>query len=146
MADLALRRVGRRLHVSRRAERFHLWRADGRLSSFPFATVTEADTGPLRLTTDLAEIGSAHASVLLKAMGPGQAEAGASLAEVIAALDLTDRYPYDTGTVTRRPTNVGTTHHPELIDFLVADHPLHLDLRTLHTARSLTRGQGASTT
>jgi len=113
-----------RLHRSPQARRFHLWRADGRLSSFPYAAARQH---PAAVTTDLAEMGSRYAEVLLAAMGTDGAGIEVPLPSLVAALALTDRYPGISGSITHRLTNVGTAHRPELIDFLVARHPLALD-------------------
>jgi hypothetical protein len=113
-----------RLHRSPHARRFHLWRADGRLSSFPYAA---ARHDPAAVTTELAEVGSGYAEALLTAMGTDGAGVEVPLPRVVAALDLTNRYPDISGWITHRLTNVGTAHQPELIDFLVARHPLALD-------------------
>jgi hypothetical protein len=128
-----------RLHAGPQAERLHLWRADGRLSSFPYTAVAGTRNGSLRLATDLAEVGSAHAAVLMAAMGTEDADVEVPLADVIAALDLTDRYPYGSGTVARRPAGAGASRRPEPLDVLVAHHPLRLDVRGLHAARELVR-------
>lgn len=128
--------VGWRLHAGPRARRLHLWRTDGRLASFPFAAVNRAGDGPLRLTTELAESGSDHGTVLLAAMSAGESATSADavpLADVLAALDLTDRYPYAAGTVSRRRANA---------DLVIAEHPLHLDLRCRYAARELIRASG----
>jgi hypothetical protein len=98
-----------RLHSSRSARRFHLWRSDGRLSSFPYAILTAAEALPL--STDLAEIGTAHAATLLTAMGTDAEGVDVPLTSVITALDLADRYPRLAGTVTRAPTDRVTARH-----------------------------------
>jgi hypothetical protein len=98
-----------RLHSSRSARRFHLWRSDGRLSSFPYAILTA--TKALPLSTDLAEIGTAHAATLLAAMGTDVEGVDVPLTSVITALDLADRYPHLSGTVTRSATDLVTARH-----------------------------------
>jgi hypothetical protein len=108
-----------RLHSSRTARRFHLWRSDGRLSSFPYAVLT---TGPVRLTTDLAEVGTAHAATLLAAMGTDAEGVDVPLAYVITALDLFDRYPRLSGTVARDLRGEGL----DAADVVTARHPLPL--------------------
>ncbi len=113
-----------RLHGSPRARRFHLWRADGRLSSFSYAA---ARHDPASVTAELAEMGSAYAEVVLAAMGADGSGVEVPLARVIAGLDLADRYPDGVGSITRRLRNVGTARRPELVDLLVARHPLTLD-------------------
>ena len=97
-----------RLHGSRSARRFHLWRADGRLVSFPYA-VTRAD--PMRMTTELAEVGTAHSATLLAAMGTDEIAVDVPLAYVITGLDLSDRYPLVAGTVRRGGRDVVTARH-----------------------------------
>ncbi|MCU7722922.1 hypothetical protein ODJ79_04275 [Actinoplanes sp. KI2] len=99
-----------RLHGSRSARRFHLWRSDGRLSSFPYAILTAA-AGTPRLSTDLAEIGTAHAATLLAAMGTDAEGVAVPLTSVITALDLADRYPHLSGTVTRSAPGLVTARH-----------------------------------
>jgi hypothetical protein len=108
-----------RLHSSRPARRFHLWRSDGRLASFPYAAIRP---GPLHVATDLAELGTAHAAALLAAMGTDEPGVEVPLVTVIAALDLADRYPLGTGGVTRRLRVVGG----EAVDVLAVRHPLPL--------------------
>jgi hypothetical protein len=124
-----------RLHCSPSARRLHLWRSDGRLSSFPYDAIGRE---PESVTADLAEVGSAHASVLMRAMGDGGARA--PLSRVIAGLGLADRYPDDRGTVVRRVRNVGTVRRPEMLDVLVARHPLSLDPACRRAARRLVMG------
>jgi hypothetical protein len=114
--------VGWRLHSSRAARRFHLWRSDGGMASFPYGVLAVA---PFRTETDLAETGTAHATVLLAAMGAVRAAAPAPLPRMIERLRLTDRYPFVEGVVTLR-RNV-----------LVADHPLVLTSACLQAARRL---------
>jgi hypothetical protein len=114
-----------RLHDSRAARRFHLWRADGRLSSFPYAALRP---GALLIVTDLAEAADAHAVDLLDAMG---AELTVPLGGVIAALGLTDRYPAVTGWLSRRLRGGG--------DVLVARHSLALDPDCHRAAHRLIR-------
>ncbi|MFI5891182.1 hypothetical protein ACIA5D_13835 [Actinoplanes sp. NPDC051513] len=108
-----------RLHSSRSARQFHLWRSDGRLISFPYAVLT---AGPVRLTTDLAEVGTAHAATLLRAMGTDADGVDVPLAYVITALDLSDRYPRLSGTVTRDLRG----ESPDAADVVTARHPLPL--------------------
>ena len=98
-----------RLHGSRSARRFHLWRADGCLLSFPYAILTA--TKPLRFVTDLAEIGTAHAATLLAAMGTDEEGVEVPLTTVIAALNLADRYPHLSGTVSRSTADLVTARH-----------------------------------
>jgi hypothetical protein len=119
-----------RLHSSRPARRFHLWRSDGRLASFPYAAIRP---GPLRVTTDLAELGSAHAGVLLSAMGTDEPGVAVPLSAVIAALGLTDRYPQGAGSVTRRLRVVGG----EVLDMVTVRHPFPLVPVCRHAARRL---------
>jgi hypothetical protein len=130
-----------RLHHSPPARRFHLWRTDGRLFSFPAALAgptPEGVAGP-ELTVELAEAGSAQAAVLLAAMGTDQNDVEVSLTRVVAALGLADRYPLRSGGVTRRLRNAGTARRCEPIDVLVARHPLHLDRAVLRAATDLRR-------
>lgn len=103
--------VGWRLHSSRAARRFHLWRADGALASFPYAVLT---VPPCQVRADLAEIGTDLAATLLAAMGTADPRAGVPLPRMIERLRLTDRYPFAEGTVTRTR------------GLLVADHLLAL--------------------
>jgi hypothetical protein len=103
--------VGWRLHSSRVARRFHLWRSDGAMASFPYGVLT---VPPFRTGTDLAETGTAHAATLLAAMATDHPGAGVPLPRMIERLRLTDRYPFVEGTV-RLLRNV-----------VVADHPLAL--------------------
>jgi hypothetical protein len=102
-----------RLHGSRTARTFHLWRSDGRLSTFPYAVLT-AD--PVRLTTELAEVGTVHAATLLAAMGTDSEGVPVPLAYVITALDLSDRYPRLSGTMTRDPRD----DEPDATDVVTA--------------------------
>jgi hypothetical protein len=102
-----------RLHGSRSARRFHLWRADGKLTSFPYAATR---TRAMRITTALAEVGTGHAADLLAAMGTDAFGVGVPLAYVVSGLGVSDRYPRIAGTVTRLATDV-----------LVARHSLALD-------------------
>jgi hypothetical protein len=125
-----------RLHRSPNSRRFHLWRADGRLSSFPHAA---ARHDPAPVAADLAEVGSGYAEVLLAAMGTDGAGLEVPLSRVIAALGLTDRYPGVAGSITHRLTNVGTAGRPELIDILVARHPLALDTGCRRAVHALMR-------
>lgn len=113
-----------RLHGSRAVRRFHLWRSDGRLSSFPYAALT---AHPLRLSTVLAEVGTAHAATLLTAMGTDAYGVDVPLTAVLTALGLADRYPRLTGTVTRRG------------DLVAARHTLRLPAPCRRAARHLMR-------
>jgi hypothetical protein len=122
-----------RLHSSRPARRFHLWRSDGRLLSFPYAAALRP--GPLLLATELAELGSAHAAALLAAMGTDEPGVEVPLSAVIAALGLADRYPDGTGSVTRRLRVVGA----DATDVLEVRHPLPLAPACRHAARELLR-------
>jgi hypothetical protein len=128
-----------RLHCSTRARRFHLWRADGRLSSFSFGSVLAARRGRLRLTAELGEVGSAHATPLLAAMGTAANGVEVPLAAVVAALGLADRYPASTGYLARRLRDLGTTGQADLGDVLIARYPLPLGTPVLRAARGLIR-------
>ena len=125
-----------RLHGSPRARRFHLWRSDGRLSSFPYAA---ARHDPASVTAELAEVGSAYAEVVLAAMGSEGSRAEVPLARVITGLDLADRYPDQAGSITHRLRDVGTARRSELVDLLVARHPLILDPGSRRAAHELMR-------
>ncbi|NMO55550.1 hypothetical protein HH310_30740 [Actinoplanes sp. TBRC 11911] len=120
-----------RLHVSAPARRFHLWRSDGRLSSFPYASLRHH---PALLVTELAEVGNGAA--LATAMGTADAGVEVPLAWVLRELRLTDRYPDETGTIARRLRSVGTAGRPELIEVLVARHPLPLDTECRRAAHA----------
>ena len=63
----------------------------------------------------------------------------ATLARVVAGLGLTDRYPDGAGVVTHRWRNVGTAPHTEMIDMVVARHPLTLDDGCRRAAHELMR-------
>ena len=96
-----------RLHGGTGARRFHLWRSDGRLASFPYAAVRH--DSPV-LTADLAEADSAHGAELLAVMnGAGTAT---PLALVLDRLGIADRYPLRTGVVRRTATAMVTVRHP----------------------------------
>jgi hypothetical protein len=141
-----------RLHCGPRARRFHLWRADGRLSSFPFSALTTrrpfgavptfsaGRPGLAELTTEVGEVGSAHSATLLAAMGTGENGVLVPLADVVAALGLTDRYPVVDGFLVRRLKNLGTPRRPDLVDILVAHCWLPLDAPCVRAARELIRG------
>jgi hypothetical protein len=122
-----------RLHGSH-ARRFHLWRADGRLSTFPYAALTAA-THKVELTTEVAEVGTGHAAVLLKAMGTAESGRPVPLPEVIGALGVADRYPALDGTLTRRISGF----RPDVPDILIARYRLVLDASVLSAARALIR-------
>ena len=155
-----------RLHCSPRARRFHLWRADGRLSSFPFSALTtrrpfsspaaghafsslaagHAFSGLAagrpelaELTTEVGEIGSAHSATLLAAMGTDENGVAVPLADVVAALGLTDRYPVVDGFLIRRLKNLGMPRRPDLVDILVAHYSLPLDAPCVRAAHELIR-------
>jgi hypothetical protein len=123
-----------RLHVSPPARLFHLWRSDGRLSSFPYASLRH---DPALLVTELAEVGNAAA--LVTAMGPAETGVEVPLARVLTALGLADRYPAGAGSIARRLRSVGTPGRPELIEVLVARHPLLLDAECRRAAHALMR-------
>jgi hypothetical protein len=151
-----------RLHCSPRARRFYLWRADGRLSSFPFSAVIggRAFSGPVgslaaagpseslaagrlgrvELITEVGEVGSAYSATLLAAMDTDENGVAVPLADVVAALDLTDRYPVVDGFLVRRLKNLGLTRRPELVDLLVAHYSLPLDVPCFRATRELSRG------
>jgi hypothetical protein len=148
-----------RLHSSHHARRFHLWRADGRLSSFPYAALTTAavssaalssaavdsaavDSAALssaapaiELTTEVAEVGTHYAAVLLNAMGTSESGTPVPLPEVIGALGLTDRYPAVDGVLARRLRS----RRPDVPDILIARYRLVLDAAVLRAARALIR-------
>jgi hypothetical protein len=124
-----------RLHSSPRARRFHLWRADGRLSSFPYAALA-AGGEAVELTTEVGEVGSDHSAVLLAAMGTADSGVPVPLAEVIGVLGLADRYPAAEGTLTRRLNG----RRPDVPDILLARYRLALDPSCRRAARELIRG------
>jgi hypothetical protein len=124
-----------RLHSSHHARRFHLWRADGRLSSFPYASLT-AGAGTPELTTEVAEVGTGYAAVLLDAMGTIESGVPVPLPEVVAALGLTDRYPAVDGVLARRLSG----RRPDVSDILIARYRLVLAAPVLGAARALIVG------
>jgi hypothetical protein len=153
-----------RLHSSHHARRFHLWRADGRLSSFPYAALTAAALNSsslnssslnssalssaalssaalnpaapaIELTTEVAEVGTGYAAVLLNAMGTSDSGIPVPLPEVIGALGLTDRYPAVEGVLARRLRG----RRPDVPDILIARYRLVLDAAVLRAARALIR-------
>lgn len=124
-----------RLHGSHHARRFYLWRADGRLSSFPYAALS-AGAGVPELTTEIAEVGTAYADVLLDAMGTTESGVAVPLSEVVAALGLSDRYPAAEGTVARRLRG----RRPDVRDVIVARYRMTLDAPCRDAARALIRG------
>jgi hypothetical protein len=146
-----------RLHCSPPARRFHLWRADGRLSSFPFSALTTrrpfscpaaghvfsglAAGRPelVELTTEVGEVGSAHSATLLAAMGTDENGVAVPLGDVVAALGLIDRYPVVDGFLVRRLKNLGLPRRPDLIDILVAHYSLPLDAPCVRAAHELIR-------
>ncbi|GAA0491281.1 hypothetical protein Ade02nite_22820 [Paractinoplanes deccanensis] len=128
-----------RLHAGPRARRFHWWRSDGRLASFPYSSMS---SDPPAVTGDLAEVGSAQAGDLLAAMGTDEIGRPAPLDRVIARLGLADRYPGCAGTVARRIRNVGTVRRPELVDVLEARVDLPVDAGCREAARELVMGSG----
>ena len=135
-----------RLHCSPRARRFHLWRADGHLSSFPFSALTGAFLGVgarrpglAELTSEVGEVGSAHTASLLAAMGTSENGVQVPLADVVAALGLTDRYPVVDGFMVRRLKNLGLPRRPDLVDVLVVRYSLLLDAPCLRAAQELIR-------
>jgi hypothetical protein len=129
-----------RLHCSPRAKRFHLWRSDGRLSSFAFADLVAGRLDRAELTAEVGEVGSAHATSLLAAMGTVENGVPVPLADVVAALGIADRYPGADGVLVRRLKNVGTARRPELVDILVARYRLPLDAPCVRAALELIRG------
>ena len=124
-----------RLHGSHHARRFYLWRADGRLSSFPYAALT-AGAGTPELTTEIAEVGTGYADVLLEAMGTTESGVPVPLSEVVAALGLTDRYPAAEGVVGRRLSG----RRPDVRDVIVARYRVALDAPCRDAARALILG------
>jgi hypothetical protein len=125
-----------RLHASAPARLFHLWRSDGRLTSFPYASLRH---DPALLVTELAEVGSGNAAALVTAMGARETGVEVPLARVLEGLGLTDRYPAGAGTIARRLRSVGTAGRPELIEVLVARHPVPLDPECRRAAHALMR-------
>ena len=121
------------MHVSAPARVFHLWRSDGRLSSFPYAALRQD------LTTELAEVGSDEAAALVSAMGTEDAGVDVPLVRLLDDLRLTDRYPDAAGSVARRLRSVGTPGRPEVIEVLVARHPLSLGTGCRRAAHMLLR-------
>jgi hypothetical protein len=124
-----------RLHGSHAARRFHLWRSDGRFSSFPYAALTAA-AGPPQLTTEIAEVGTGYADALLTALGTTESGVPVPLSEVVAALGLTDRYPAADGVLVRRLSG----RRPDVPDVIVARYRVDLDPSCRHAARALIRG------
>jgi hypothetical protein len=124
-----------RLHGSHHARRFYLWRADGRLSSFPYAALT-AGAGTPELTTEIAEVGTGYADVLLEAMGTTESGVPVPLSEVVAALGLTDRYPAAEGVVARRLSG----RRPDVRDVIVARYRVALEAPCRDAARALILG------
>jgi len=124
-----------RLHGSHHARRFYLWRADGRLSSFPYAALSAA-SGPPELTSEVAEVGTGYADALLAAMGTTESGVPVALSEVVAALGLTDRYPAVDGVLARRLRGRRT----DVRDVLVARYRVALDASCRDAARALLRG------
>ena len=122
-----------RLHVSAPARVFHLWRSDGRLTTFPYAALSQD------LTTELAEVGSDDAAALVNAMGAAGTGVEVPLVRLLDDLDLADRYPESAGSVARRLRSVGTPGRPELIEVLVARHPLSLGPGCRRAAHALMR-------
>jgi len=59
-------------------------------------------------------------------MGTEDAGVEVPLARLLDDLGLTDRYPDPAGSVARRLRSVGTPGSPEVIEVLVARHPLSL--------------------
>ncbi|WP_433301639.1 hypothetical protein ACQP2F_06670 [Actinoplanes sp. CA-030573] len=115
-----------RLHGSRSARRFHLWRSDGLLISFPYAS-TAAHPG--RIRTELAEVGTAHAAALLTAMGTDEPAIAVPLTSMTTALGVADRYPRVAGTVTRDRAGAA--------DLVTARHRLTLTPAVVRTARRM---------
>lgn len=124
-----------RLHGSPRARRFHLWRADGRLSSFPYAALA-AGGEFVELTTEVAEVGSDHAARLLAAMGTTESGVPVPLAEVAETLGVADRYPAVVGVLGRRLSG----GRPDVPDILVARYRLVLDAPCRRAAYDLICG------
>jgi hypothetical protein len=123
-----------RLHRSPHARRLFLWRADGRLSTFPYASLTAGAAHP-ELTAEVAEVGTAYSATLLAAMGTIESGVPVPLAEVVAALGLADRYPAAEGVLARRLRGA----RPDVSDVLVARYRLALDAPCLRAARALIR-------
>ncbi|XVU26792.1 hypothetical protein ACQPZJ_06990 [Actinoplanes sp. CA-054009] len=132
-------RVRWRLHASPRVRRLHLWRSDGRLASFPYASIS---SDPPSVTADLAEVGSAHAELLLAAMGTAETGVAVPLSRLIEGLGLSDRYPGGVGTVTRVIRNAGTARRPEPVDVLESRIDLVLETGCRRAARELVMGSG----
>jgi hypothetical protein len=124
-----------RLHGSHHARRFYLWRADGRLSSFSYAALA-AGAGTPELTSEIAEVGTGYADVLLRAMGTTESGVPVPLREVVAALGLADRYPAAEGVVARRLSG----RRPDVADVIVARYRVVLDAPCREAARALIRG------
>jgi hypothetical protein len=150
-----------RLHSSHHARRFHLWRSDGRLSSFPYAALTapaaardsavpssavpssaapssaapSSAASAIELSTEVAEVGTGYAAALLTAMGTSESGIPVPLPEVIGALGLTDRYPAVEGVLARRLRG----RRPDVPDILIARYRLVLDAAVLRAARALIR-------
>jgi hypothetical protein len=123
-----------RLHSSPHARRFHLWRADGRLSSFPYAGL--ASGAVVELSTEVGEVGSAHSAALLAAMGTTESGVPVPLVEVVGTLGLADRYPAAEGLLARRLSG----GRPDVRDILVARYRLVLDPSCRRAAQELIRG------
>jgi hypothetical protein len=124
-----------RLHSSPQARRFHLWRADGRLSSFPYAALA-GGRDDAELTTEVGEVGSDHSAVLLAAMGTTESGVPVPLGDVIGELGLADRYPATDGVLIRRLSGA----RPDVRDVLVARYRLALDRSCRWAAHDLIRG------
>jgi hypothetical protein len=124
-----------RLHGSHPARRFHLWRSDGRLTSFPYGALA-AGAGTPELTTEIAEVGTDYAAALLDAMGTTESGVPVPLSEVVAALGVADRYPAAQGVVARRLSS----RRPDVRDVIVARYRVALDAPIRDAARALIRG------
>ncbi|SNY30570.1 hypothetical protein [Paractinoplanes atraurantiacus] len=130
---------GWRLHASPRVRRLHLWRSDGRLASFPYTSIS---SDPPSVTADLAEVGSAHAEVLLAAMGTAETGVAVPLDRLIDGLGLAGQYPGCVGAVARVIRNAGTARRPEPVDVIESRIDLALDAGCRRAARELVMGSG----
>ncbi|MEU8814671.1 hypothetical protein [Actinoplanes sp. NPDC048796] len=128
-----------RLHASPRVRRLQLWRSDGRLASFPYSAIASE---PPSVTADLAEVGGAHAEILLVAMGTAETGVAVPLSRLVDGLGLSDRYPGCAGTVTRVIRNAGTARRPEPVDVLESRTDLALETGCRRAARELVVGSG----
>jgi hypothetical protein len=158
-----------RLHSSHPARRFHLWRADGRLSSFPYAALTATALTPTALTATVPA-----ATALTAAALHSTARDSAALTATVPAIELTTEVAeVGTGYAAALLTAMGTAEsgtpvplaevtaalgladrypavegvlarrlrarRPDAPDILIARYRLVLDAAVLRAARALIR-------